>query len=96
MIEYFKANYRAMGERLFHLCRWATFLLWLDSLRFILFVGPASGNWFGVIFWEQLLAWAGVVVGLLMAQWIIIGKVKPEVLLPWTKLGGSEIEAKEG
>ena len=88
MIDYLKANYQPMGWRLLYVCRWALFLFWLETLRFILFTGPASSNWFGSTFWEQLAGWAGLIVGIEIAQWVLVGYVRLKGLLPWTKLDG--------
>ena len=89
-IETFNANYPEIGRRLFRVARWAFFiwycLLWLIGL-------PMShpGSRLDLIL---VIALCSGLVSLV--QWIIIGRVKLEVFLPWTKLGGSEIEAKEG
>jgi hypothetical protein len=88
VIDYMKANYRLVGWRLLYVCRWALFLLWSYSFWFILFIGPASNNWFGGLFWEQLAGWAGPVVGIAIAQWVLVGYVRLKILLPWTKLDG--------
>ena len=95
MIDYMKANYRPVGWRLLYVCRWALFLLWLEGFRFILFSGPASSNWFGGLFWEQLAGWTLPVVGIAIAQWIFIGDVRLKVLLPWKKLDGLAMETEQ-
>ena len=88
MIEYFKANYPAMGGRFFLACRWTAWLAycWAFYAGWAFESHPFQA-------YMALMVSSGLV---LLAQWIIIGRVKLEVFLPWTKLGGSEIEAKEG
>ena len=86
MIDYLKENYRAMGWRLFLALRWAAFLGFIMASCYGLKSQHPS----------EVFGWVPVLALILLTQWIIIGQVKPEVLLPWTKLGGSEIEAKEG
>ena len=95
VIDYMKANYRLVGWRLLFVCRWALFLGWLEGFRFILFSGPASSNWFGGLFWEQLASWTLPVVGIAIAQWIFIGDVRLKVLLPWKKLDGLAMETEQ-
>ena len=95
MIGYFKAHYPAIGWRFFLVCRWALFILWLHALRFILFIGPASNDWFGELFCYQLAVWAAISAGFVIAHWVIAGQWKPKVFLPWTKLGEPAIEARQ-
>ena len=87
MIDYIKENYRAMGWRLFLAFRWAAFF---GFTLFVYFALTQSRHL------EDMYSWVPVAGLLVLLQWIIIGQVKPEVFLPWTKLGRSEIEAKEG
>ena len=95
MIEFFRGNYPAIGRRLFQVFRWTLFLVWLDFLRFILFEGAASNNWFGYLFWRQIGSWLGLSIAILVAQWVLIGQLKPKVFLPWTKIDWLEIKSNE-
>ena len=84
----FAANHSEMGVRLFLAGRWAFFVwycsCWLAGLLMSRFPSQVLGS---------LVLFSGLV---LLAQWIMIGQVRLEAFLPWTKLRGSEVEAKEG
>ena len=99
MIEYLKANYVAIGWRLFYVLRWYAFLIYLEAWRHVLFVIP-----FGLVdgfvgmpvhWWELLFSVCAIPAGLAIAQWIIWGRINGKVFLPWQKLGAKNLAARE-
>lgn len=87
MIDYLKENYQAMGWRLFLALRWAAFF----GFTVLVYYGARHP-----LHPLDVFAWVPVLGLLALLQWIIIGEVKPEVFLPWTKLSRPAVEAKEG